>query len=146
VQVIPALLQDEDMAAGNPSNPIIPYQCSTGMPTARRLALAHMLIVVHFCSQHDFNNCRMVAIAIPLCLVGVALITQPSFLGFSRTEQRNLWGIVFASGQVRSLASPPVLPGRACLVNPRRTRGWDSSCQVCESRRSSLPGKYICCM
>jgi len=42
---------------------------------------------------------RMVAIAIPLCLVGVALITQPSFLGFSRTEQRNLWGIVFASGQ-----------------------------------------------
>lgn len=42
---------------------------------------------------------RLVAIAIPLCVVGVALITQPGFLGFSKSEQRNLWGIVFASGQ-----------------------------------------------
>lgn len=44
-------------------------------------------------------SCSLVLFAIPLCVVGVALITQPEFLGFSSAQQRNLWGIVFASGQ-----------------------------------------------
>ena len=52
------------------------------------------------------HACRMVAIAIPLCLVGVSLITQPSILGFRKSQQRNIWGIVFASGQVRILLPP----------------------------------------
>ena len=46
--------------------------------------------------------CRLVLFAIPACVVGVALITQPSFLGFKKSQQRNLWGVVFASSQVNN--------------------------------------------
>ena len=75
--------------------------------------------------------CRLVLFAIPACVVGVALITQPSFLGFSKSQQRNLWGVVFASSQVtiRSVQFPllswtfgacwTMLCHRVCLATSR---------------------------
>ena len=54
--------------------------------------------------------CRLVLFAIPACVVGVALITQPSFLGFSKSQQRNLWGVVFASSQVTTICSFSLFP------------------------------------
>lgn len=57
-------------------------------------------------------GCRLVAVAIPACLVGVALITQPEFLGFKEAQQRNLWGILFASGQVIQVTCMSRLRGR----------------------------------
>lgn len=44
--------------------------------------------------------CRAVYVAIPVCVAGVVLITQPSFLG-KHSQQRSTLGILLAVGQVR---------------------------------------------
>ena len=46
--------------------------------------------------------CRAVYVAIPVCVAGVILITQPAFLG-QATQQRSKIGITLAVGQVPSL-------------------------------------------
>ena len=51
------------------------------------------------------TGCRLVLVAIPACVLGVAFITQPEFLadwlGFAkRAQPRSLLGIALASGQV----------------------------------------------
>lgn len=43
--------------------------------------------------------CRAVYVAIPVCVAGVILITQPAFLG-QDTQQRSKLGILLAVGQV----------------------------------------------
>lgn len=43
--------------------------------------------------------CRAVGVAIVMCMGGVLLITQPSFLGFAKNE-RSLLGVFFACFQV----------------------------------------------
>ena len=48
--------------------------------------------------------CRAVYVAIPVCVAGVILITQPAFLG-QDTQQRSKLGILLAVGQVWSMAS-----------------------------------------
>ena len=42
--------------------------------------------------------------AIPICVAGVVLITQPSFLG-KHSQQRSMLGILLAVGQVRTAAA-----------------------------------------
>ena len=49
-------------------------------------------------------SCRAVYVAIPVCVAGVILITQPAFLG-QDTQQRSKLGITLAVGQVQSLAA-----------------------------------------
>ena len=44
-------------------------------------------------------SCRAVYVAIPVCVVGVILITQPSFLG-RVSEHRSMLGVTLAIGQV----------------------------------------------
>ena len=44
---------------------------------------------------------RAVYVAIPICVAGVVLITQPSFLG-KHSQQRSTLGILLAVGQVRT--------------------------------------------
>ncbi len=43
--------------------------------------------------------CRAVYVAIPVCVAGVILITQPSFLGHV-SEHRSMLGVTLAVGQV----------------------------------------------
>ena len=43
--------------------------------------------------------CRAVYVAIPVCVVGVVFITQPSWLG-GGTHPRSALGIILAIGQV----------------------------------------------
>ena len=43
--------------------------------------------------------CRAVYVAIPVCVAGVILITQPSFLGHV-SEHRSMLGVTLAIGQV----------------------------------------------
>lgn len=43
--------------------------------------------------------CRAVYVAIPVCVAGVILITQPSFLGRT-SEHRSMLGVTLAVGQV----------------------------------------------
>ncbi len=44
-------------------------------------------------------SCRAVYVAIPVCVTGVILITQPSFLGHV-SQHRSMLGITLAVGQV----------------------------------------------
>lgn len=79
----------------------------------------------------------MVAIAIPLCLVGVSLITQPSILGFRKSQQRNIWGIVFASGQVHNYISS-LYP----LIFPMNIAWWRASLNRLRAR-GSMPARCL---
>lgn len=45
-------------------------------------------------------SCRAVYVAIPVCVAGVILITQPAFLG-QDSQQRSKLGVTLAVGQVR---------------------------------------------
>ena len=45
-------------------------------------------------------SCRAVYVAIPVCVAGVILITQPAFLG-QDSQERSKLGIMLAVGQVR---------------------------------------------
>lgn len=49
--------------------------------------------------------CRAVYVAIPVCVLGVLLITQPSWLGHG-TRSRSALGITLAIGQVQCMTPP----------------------------------------
>ena len=50
--------------------------------------------------------CRATIAAIPVCLVGVILITQPPALGMSDGKNRSYLGMACACGQVSSCCPP----------------------------------------
>lgn len=58
---------------------------------------SHQLLVP--VCRHALLSCRAVYVAIPVCVAGVILITQPAFLGQS-SQQRSKLGIMLAVGQV----------------------------------------------
>lgn len=59
-------------------------------------------------------SCRAVYVAIPVCVAGVILITQPPFLGRD-SQQRSKLGIMLAVGQVR-LGSKTCTHVTVCLL------------------------------
>lgn len=64
--------------------------------------------------------CRAVYVAIPVCVVGVVFITQPSWLG-GGTHPRSALGIILAIGQVSPHTPELVvahIPGRHCDDKP----------------------------
>ena len=70
-------------------------------------------------------SCRAVYVAIPVCVAGVILITQPSFLGHV-SEHRSMLGVTLAVGQVVA----PLHDQQLLLFFPTSWSKHLSSCSV----------------